>query len=123
MVLLLIALAVFTPFAAFTFSGATSSSSVPTAPPRPAPLVSSRAVLSVTVMKPLVVVGKGFRRQERVQVTAVGIVRRTRASNSGTFTVRFPNRTNGCAVGTITAVGSRGSRASLNFSNILCVDQ
>lgn len=119
MMLLLLLVAV---FAAFNLGGTTPSSGtgtqVPMVPATPGP-----ATLSVTIMRPLTVTGRGFKRGEAVRVTAAGIVRRTRASRSGTFTVRFPGQTDGCAIGTVVAVGSRGSRAALNFSNILCVDQ
>jgi hypothetical protein len=119
MVLLLLALAF---FAAFNLGGTTPSSGmggeVQMLPAGPA-----RATLSVTSMRPLIVAGRGFKRREAVRVTAAGIVRRTQASRSGAFTVRFPGQTDGCAIGTVVAVGSRGSRAALNFSNILCVDQ
>ncbi|HET9323063.1 MAG TPA: hypothetical protein VFO03_04235 [Gaiellaceae bacterium] len=118
MMLLLLLVAV---FAAFNLGGTTPSSGTGTQVPMvPTP---GPATLSVTIMRPLTVTGRGFKRGEAVRVTAAGIVRRTRASRSGTFTVRFPGQTDGCAIGTVVAVGSRGSRAELNFSNILCVDQ
>jgi hypothetical protein len=45
-------------------------------------------------------------------------VKRVRASATGTFTIRF--RSDPCSSFTITATGSKGSRAAVNYSQFSC---
>lgn len=86
-----------------------------------APSARSNAVLAVKKVQPVViVVGTRFKPNELVRVTGVG-TKRVRASAKGRFTVRFPN-TDPCGGFTIVAVGSKGSRAALNFSQLFCAD-
>jgi hypothetical protein len=82
--------------------------------------VTARPNLSVTRISPLTVSGRGFKNGERVTVSLNGTGRRqVVATRTGTFSVRMGGgRCNG---GTIVAVGSKGSRAAANFSQLLCV--
>jgi hypothetical protein len=75
-----------------------------------------RATLAITGHRPLVITGRHFRPHERVRVRldpSVGrsIVRHTRASRAGRFSVRF--RLAAGATFKVIAVGRRGSRAML----------
>jgi hypothetical protein len=74
----------------------------------------------VTRISPLTVSGRGFKSGERVTVSINGAGRRqVVATRAGAFSVRMGGgRCNG---GTIVAVGSKGSRAAANFSQLLCV--
>ena len=63
------------------------------------------------------VAGTGFKSNEVVRLTGVP-VNQVRASGRGTFTVRF--RTDPCRSFTVTAVGSKGSRAAVNYSQFSC---
>ena len=92
------------------------------ATPLPAPKIAparGSATLSVKSMSPLVVVGQGFKPGESVRISGRG-TKRARASNSGTFTVNLGGTADKCNGFTLVAVGSGGSRASLNFSQLLC---
>lgn len=88
-------------------------------PSVPAPTKSDgRARLAMTSMQPLTVAGRGFKSGEMIHITG-DVTKRVRASDTGVFTVRFP-RAGRCGV-SIVAIGSKGSRAGLNFSQLLCV--
>lgn len=88
-------------------------------PSVPAPAKSDgRPQLAMTSMQPLTVAGRGFKSGEMIRISG-DVAKRVRASDAGAFTVRFP-RAGRCGV-SIVAIGSRGSRASLNFSQLLCV--
>lgn len=83
--------------------------------------VSARPVLAVTRISPLTVSGRGFKSGERIAVSMNGTGRKhVVATRTGTFNVRMggAGRCNG---GTIVAVGTKGSRAVANFSQLLCV--
>jgi hypothetical protein len=71
-----------------------------------------------------VVKGTGFRPGEKVTLSAKGLhsSRATaRADDSGEFEATFHGLKN-CDSVTVTAVGSNGSRAEFNLSQIACVD-
>ena len=71
---------------------------------------------------PLKVKGTGFLAGERVRVELVDSATRTvDADDSGSFEVTFPS--DRCASVTVEATGSKGSRASFNFSQALCLEQ
>jgi hypothetical protein len=75
-----------------------------------------RATLAVTGHRPLVITGRHFRPHERVRVrldpsAGRSIVRHTRASGAGRFSVRF--RLPAGATFKVIAAGRRGSRAML----------
>jgi hypothetical protein len=71
---------------------------------------------------PLRVKGTGFVPRERVRVELVDSATRTvDADDSGSFEVTFPS--DRCASVTVEATGSKGSRASFNLSQALCVEQ
>ena len=80
---------------------------------------NSRASISLRTIQPIMIVGRGFKPGERVRISGVG-TKTVVASRQGGFTIRMPSR-NPCPSLSITAVGSKGSRASLNFSQLLCV--
>jgi hypothetical protein len=83
--------------------------------------VNARPALAVTRISPLTVTGRGFKSGERIALTLNGAHRkRVVATRAGRFNVRMggAGRCNG---GTIVAVGSKGSRAVANFSQLLCV--
>jgi hypothetical protein len=70
---------------------------------------------------PLRVKGTGFVPGERVRVELVGRESRTvSASSSGSFRVSFPS--DRCQSVTVKATGSKGSRASFNLSQPLCLE-
>ena len=83
-----------------------------------APAARSTAQLTIKRVIPMAVVaGTGFRSGELVRFTGVP-VKRVRASAKGTFTIRF--RIDPCRSFSITATGSKGSRAGVNYSQFSC---
>jgi hypothetical protein len=118
----LVALVVALPL--YTFGGVEAETATPEAVPAPStPLPkgttsNGRASLSLRSLRPLTVLGRGFKAGERVRVSGAG-VKRVVASRRGGFAVRMAYQ-DPCASLSITAVGSKGSRASLNFSQLLC---
>ena len=75
--------------------------------------------------QPLVVKGSGFEPGEKVELTAKGLKssRATaRADDSGVFEATFHGLEN-CDSVTVTAIGSKGTRAEFNLSQIACVDR
>ena len=83
-----------------------------------APAANSTARLTIKrVIPTTIVAGNGFRSGEVVRLTGVP-VRQVRASAKGAFTVRF--RSDPCSSLTITASGSKGSRAAVNYSQFNC---
>lgn len=115
MALLAILLFLLIGFPTMTLAGDTPSET------RMEPATTS-AVLSVKSANPLTIAGRGFKPLESVRISSEGRIKRVRASKRGTFTVRLAGQ-DPCAGGTIVAFGSKGSRASLNFSQLLCVEQ
>jgi len=79
--------------------------------------------LALKSVRPTIVYGLGFKARERVRIT--GAVKKTvRATAGGTFSARIGR--DACQGFTIVAVGSGGSRATLNFaqiSNVHCLDR
>jgi hypothetical protein len=95
-------------------STAPSASSSSSSPQRPE--------LRPISQSPLRVAGTGFRSGEKVRLVADAPhkqVKHTRADSSGSFRTTFPELS-GCGSITITATGSKGSRAEFNFSQIAC---
>jgi hypothetical protein len=81
-----------------------------------------RASITFTSLRPFTIAGRGFKAGERVSVRVSGAgSKRIFASRRGAFLVRFPYQGN-CPSVSIIAVGSKGSRASLNISHLLCVE-
>lgn len=79
---------------------------------------SARPALRVLDKAPLVLVGTGFKRAEWVKVTVATeptvLSQSRRASRFGTFVVRFDTFVDACyGARSATAVGMRGSRASI----------
>lgn len=73
--------------------------------------------------KPLRVKGTGFVPGERVRLTlggGTGLGRTVRAGSDGSFTAVFRN-VDACDSVTAEARGSKGSRASFNFSQLTCL--
>jgi hypothetical protein len=80
-----------------------------------------RPELRPTSQSPLRVAGTGFRPGEKVRLVADAPhkqVKNARADSSGSFTAAFPGLS--CGSITVTATGSKGSRAEFNFSQIAC---
>jgi hypothetical protein len=82
-----------------------------------APAAHNAQLMIKRVIPTTVVAGTGFRSDEAVRLTGVP-VKRVRASAKGTFTIRF--RSDPCSSLTITATGSKGSRAAVNYSQFSC---
>jgi hypothetical protein len=83
-----------------------------------APAAHRTAQLTIKrVIPAAVVAGTGFRSGELVRLTGVP-VKRVRASAKGTFTIRF--RVDPCRSFSITATGSKGSRAGVSYSQFSC---
>lgn len=85
---------------------------------------SHHARLAPSGFAPFKVKGTGFHARERVRVTitpstADRVTRRVRATRKGTFAVSFPG-VEACAGVSGAAAGSRGSRASFQFSALVC---
>jgi hypothetical protein len=101
--------------------GRSSESSSRTEQPRAA----QRPKLAPYAQNPLSVKGTGFRPHERVRVALKGVeapaALTVRASAKGAFFVGF-RHVSGCDSVTITASGSKGSRASFNLSQIACIE-
>lgn len=120
--LALVALVVALPL--YTLNNVGSETTTPESVPAPsAPLPkgttsNGRASLSIKSLRPLTVMGRGFKSGERVRVSGAGL-KMVVASRLGGFAVRMAYH-DPCASLTITAVGSKGSRASLNFSQLRC---
>ena len=76
-------------------------------------------------LDPLRVGGNGFKRRERVRVTVTptsadeGVTKRVRAKRDGSFSVTFKG-VQACNGFEGVAVGRRGSRASFQFSALMC---
>jgi hypothetical protein len=108
-------LALLTALAGFALLAAACGDEAPEARP-----TASHAVLRPATITPLRLQGTGFHAGERVRVTVTpstgeGITRRARAGRRGSFTIGFPGIE---ACGGIEGIarGSRGSRASFQFS-------
>ena len=73
---------------------------------------------------PLTVKGTGFRPGERVRLVVRGSqggALAAKAGPDGSFAAAF-RWMNGCDSVTVTATGSKGSRASFNLSQIACIE-
>ena len=73
---------------------------------------------------PLTVKGSGFRPGERVRLVvkgSEGAALTAKAGPDGSFVAAFRGL-NGCDSVTVTAAGSKGSRASFNLSQIACIE-
>jgi hypothetical protein len=82
------------------------------------PAARSTARLTIKrVIPTALLAGNGFKSGEVVRLTGVP-VSQVRATARGTFTVRF--RTDPCRSFTVTATGSKGSRAAVNYSQFSC---
>jgi len=85
---------------------------------------TSRAQISPVQSQPLEIKGTGFQPGEKVALSAKGLQSShttARADSSGEFEATFDGLRN-CDSVTVTAVGSKGSRAEFNLSQIACVD-
>jgi hypothetical protein len=85
---------------------------------------ASRAQISVQQQQPLVVKGTGFQPGEKVTLAAKGLRSShatATADDAGQFEATFHGLKN-CDSVTVTAAGSKGSRAEFNLSQIACVD-
>jgi hypothetical protein len=108
------------PFALFSFGDAAPSAGTGTVvPPQKLSPARFEAELTLKSTNPFVVSGRRFKSGESVRVSNNGATKRVRASRKGTFTVLLAG-IGGCNSGSVTAVGSKGSRAALNFSQLVC---
>ncbi len=83
-----------------------------------APAARSTAQLTIKRVIPMAIVaGTGFKSGELVRFSGVP-VKQVRASAKGTFTLRL--RIDPCSSFSITAIGSKGSRAGVNYSQLYC---
>ncbi len=123
MFLALIVLLVALPYTLFNVGGTMPSTGMgefmPAPKAAPAPALRGSASLAVKSMRPVIVVGSGFKPRESVRISGMG-TKRVDASQGGRFTVNLGGAADKCNGFTLVAVGSRGSRASLNFSQLLC---
>jgi hypothetical protein len=89
------------------------------------PTTARNARLLPTQANPLRLKGTGFVPRERVRLKVVrdmgSSARSVTASTTGSFVVIF-SRLSACDATTVTATGSRGSRASFTFSQIVCLE-
>jgi hypothetical protein len=98
----------------------TGMGSVVQAPPATkTPTARGRATLMVRPTIPrTIVTGAGFKSGELVRLTGIP-VRQVRASAQGRFTIRLRS-VDPCQGLTVTAVGNKGSRAAVNYSQLYC---
>ena len=85
---------------------------------------ANRAQIAPVQQQPLVVKGTGFRPGEKVELAAKGLRSShatARAGGSGEFEATF-HGLKSCDSVTVVAVGSEGSRAEFNLSQIACTD-
>jgi hypothetical protein len=114
-------------FPLFNFAGAEAEPTPQAVPPTSTPLPkgapsTGRASITFTSLRPLTIRGWGFKAGERVSVRVSGEgIKRVVATRRGAFVVRFPYQ-GSCPSVSVVAVGSKGSRASLNISHLLCVE-
>ena len=113
--MLLAVLVFFAGMTLFSFGGSVSESGMGEV--ENAPAAHNARLMIKRVIPTTVVAGTGFRSNEAVRLTGVP-VKRVRASAKGTFTIRF--RSDPCSSLTITATGSKGSRAAVNYSQFSC---
>ena len=83
-----------------------------------APATPGKARLMIKRVVPrAIIAGTGFKSDEVVRLTGVP-VRQVRASARGTFTIRVG--VDPCNSLSVTATGSKGSRAAVNYSQFNC---
>lgn len=86
--------------------------------------VAGKARLMPVGLAPLMVKGSGFKSGETVTLRStespVKTRRTVKASAVGTFVVRMGVSADRCNGMTVVATGSAGSRASFNFSEVVC---
>jgi hypothetical protein len=102
---------------------ALSALTLPAASATPAG-TTGRAAVKIVQISPLTVGGRGFKPKERIRVSADGRRKFVTAGTRGGIRVAFP-AANVCNGVVVVAVGSKGSRASVAFSqlsNIHCLE-
>ena len=101
--------------------GLPATSLAPESGTKASPSSSARPTLTLVRIEPLTVAGRGFKRGERVSVSANTRRKVVVAGMNGGFTISFRGISCGAV---IVARGSEGSRASLafNFSNVHCLE-
>ena len=86
---------------------------------RKGPAAHSTARLMIKPVIPTTIVaGTGFKSGEVVRLTGIP-VRQVRASAKGAFTIRLRS-VDPCNGLSVTAVGNKGSRTSVQYSQLLC---
>jgi hypothetical protein len=107
------------PYTLFNVGGSTPSSGLGDVIQGP-PATRGTATLTVKKLQPVaIIVGAGFKPHESVRLMGV-TTKRVRASAAGRFTVRIRGA-DPCSI-SISAVGSKGSRASVNYSQLHCIE-
>lgn len=120
-VLALLFLVVGLPYTLFNVGGITPASGSGT--PMDLAEQPNRAALALKSVRPTIVYGLGFKANERVRISGAG-TKTIRATARGTFSTRIGR--DACQGFTVVAVGSGGSRATLNFaqiSSVHCLDR
>jgi hypothetical protein len=108
------------PYTFFNVGGSTPTSGLGDVIQGP-PATRGTATLTVKTLQPVAtIVGTGFKPHENVRLMGV-TTKRVRASATGRFTVRIRGA-DPCNGISISAVGAKGSHASLNYSQLLCVE-
>jgi hypothetical protein len=86
--------------------------------------IAGKARLMPVGLAPLMVKGSGFKSGETVTLKStespVKTTRTVKASSAGTFVVRMGVSGDRCNGMTVLATGNKGSRASFNFSQVVC---
>lgn len=84
-----------------------------------APVAPGKARLSIKLVVPTAIIaGTGFKSGEVVRLSGIPL-RQVRASARGTFTIRLRS-VDPCNSLSVTAIGSKGSRAAVNYSQFNC---
>ena len=85
-----------------------------------APARNTARLMIKPVIPTTIVSGTGFKSREVVRLTGIP-VRQVRASARGTFTIRLRS-VDPCKGLSVTAIGNKGSRAAVSYSQLLCVE-
>jgi hypothetical protein len=83
-----------------------------------APARNTARLMIKPVIPTVIIAGTGFKSGEVVRLTGVP-VRQVRASARGTFTIRLRS-VDPCNSLSVTAIGSKGSRTAVNYSQFNC---
>jgi hypothetical protein len=88
--------------------------------PRGAIVANGKARLMPMSFAPITLKGTAFRPGESVTVEVDRKTKKVRANSVGAFTVRFASRSDRCHGLSASAVGDKGSRAAVQFAEVMC---